>query len=858
MKKLRLNLRGKFLLVVFLGLILNFTAVASIRIYLAKKSIVEEVERSGRERVLLIAEAYSNLLLAHDYSNMESLADRLVNVDDIWTLKVSNLVGKKIIDRKNADIDTLIPVSVFYAPINVADKKIGSVEIGIAHVRVKAAIKQVYYQLAVMIFIAAVFLGTVIYLVVSVFVIRPVVRLSEVADQLAQGNYAAKLPPASDDEMGNLVRTFAEMRSNRKLNEERLNAVFENSPDAFIQLNEAGNIIEFNQIAIYIFGYKKNEVLGKNFSIVMPPVELGLNAGYRSCYQKSENVIGVIREVVGQRKDGNLFPLQLRTSEIKLEDETLYVVSARDISELKANEAKLIQAIQTAESANAAKSSFLSNISHEIRTPMNSIIGMAGLALKHEEDPKQRDYLDKINYAAHHLLILINDILDFSKIEANKVELEMANFNLASVFENISNQFSHSALIKGLALNIDFASCAKLRLRGDPLRLSQVLLNFTSNAIKFTKQGSVNISVELLEEDHSAYMLRFNVQDTGIGIERDSLKYLFQPFHQTDASMSRKYGGTGLGLAICKQLALLMGGDVGVESELGKGSTFWFTARLGKGENKEAVKLLPEIDLSKLHGISVLLVDDNLFNQQVASEILRDAGIKVTIANNGKEAIESLQQKKFDCVLMDVQMPVMDGLETTRQIRANPALADTYIIAVTANAGQEDRASCFAAGMDSFVSKPIFSDQLFDIISRHLVAAGGLDEAEMVQYQTLQDDSKNDDQLALLDLSVLEKMLGTTDPLKVKKFALKFLLSAQQGLEEIETALEKEDLATLAALGHRNKSPAKTVGALAYAELCLGLEHFKNDGSVKDAEQLVLQMGAMLKKIEILIAGKFK
>ena len=858
MKKLPLKLRGKFLLVVYVGLAISMGTIATLRIHFAKISIANQVNRSGNERAVLIAESLSNLLLAHDYTNMESLVDRLVGLQEIDKINILNSEGKVIVSRTGVDFDPTIPVSHFIEPINFSGKSIGNVEVFVSLKYAQEEIKNLYFMIAGLWLMATIIFGVFIYAMVSVIVIRPVLRLSKAASQFSVGNYSVSLPPDSGDEIGSLVREFISLQESRKFTEAKLLAVFDSAPDAFIQIDENGLITSWNEKAKSIFDYEESEVLGKNFSFIMPPHELGLNVSYRKCYQKSENVLGQIREIVGQRKDGSYFPLELKTSAVNFENNISYVVSARDITQRKADEVGLLNALNAAEAANKAKSGFLSNISHEIRTPMNSIIGMAGLALKTADDPKQRDYLEKINYAAHHLLILINDILDFSKIEANKIVLEKTNFDLGLIVENIINQFSHIASNKGLYLKFHMESCLSLKLRGDPLRLAQVLLNFTSNAIKFTRQGGINISAELLKEDHTGYLLRFKVQDTGIGMSEDELHNLFRAFHQADTSTTRKYGGTGLGLAISKQLASLMGGDVGVESELGKGSVFWFTAKLEKGSAPDAISPIHAPNINILKGISVLLVDDNLFNQQVAREILRDVGVHVTIANNGQEAIEKLLQKKFSCVLMDVQMPVMDGLEATRKIRATPDIANTYIIAMTANAGQEDKENCFAAGMNNFISKPIFPDQLFGIISTYLM--GKNEVAEIVTASTIDPpklSAATDLQELLIDLSVLEKMLGA-DPLKVKKFALKFLFSARHGFEEIEAALAEGDLIRLSALGHRNKSPAKTVGAQGYADLCLAMEQLKNGGNLEQASQLVEKMRILLNKIEALIQRKFK
>jgi len=398
---------------------------------------------------------------------------------------------------------------------------------------------------------------------------------------------------------------------------------------------------------------------------------------------------------------------------------TAVIGVATDVTELH-------QLKERADTANRAKSDFLSNMSHEIRTPMNSIIGMAHLALKTVTHPKQRDYLQKIYHSGQHLLGIINDILDFSKIEAGKMDLEVLDFSLDMLLSNLTSQLGDLATARGLELVYELQPDLPRQLRGDPLRLEQVLINFTSNAIKFSERGRVFVRARMLEDRDSHLMVRFEVQDQGIGMTDDEVAQLFQSFHQADTSTTRRYGGTGLGLVISQQLAELMGGSVGVESRRGEGSTFWFTARLAKPVHilaqvgdalHDAVQ--PEV-LDSIRGASILLVEDNIFSQQVGQELLEDSGATVCVANNGKEAIDLLLKERFDCVLMDVQMPVMDGYETTRLIRAHPKLSGTLVIAMTANAGRDDQQRCMDAGMDEFVTKPVAPRLLFSMLAKWL------------------------------------------------------------------------------------------------------------------------------------------
>jgi len=557
---------------------------------------------------------------------------------------------------------------------------------------------------------------------------------------------------------------------------------------------------------------------------------------------------------VHQRKDGTQYPVEVHL-QLMGNGAPVFVAIVLDITERRQAESELREAKEAAEAANRAKSEFLANMSHEIRTPMQAVIGMTELVLETQLDGRQREHLETVRSSSMALEMLINDILDLSRIEAGRLELEVVEFPLRTRVEDVVKSLSLKAEDKGLALRCQFAGDVPEWAEGDPLRLWQILENLIGNAIKFTARGEVEVLVQAPESavpesavEEDEVLLHFSVRDTGVGIAADQQKRVFETFAQADASVTRRYGGTGLGLAICARLVELMGGLIWVESEEGEGSTFHFTVEM------KALAAPPSAEPSAAAGegeetepLRILVAEDTLANQRLIRAILEKRGDAVEMVETGEEAVAAFADKRFDLVLMDVQMPVMDGYAASRRIRTLEEAEGrhTPIVALTAHAlrGTEER--CQEAGMDGYLRKPFRPGELIEAVARWgEKAADGGGEA---------DEGETGEGGWLTRAQALEQVEGDEELLQVMVGTV--LEQCPESLGEIRTALASGDSVSLAAAAHSFKSVVGLLGDSPAFAAAAHLEGLGREGELDGMAAAVVDLAEKVETFTRILAG---
>ena len=541
------------------------------------------------------------------------------------------------------------------------------------------------------------------------------------------------------DERQKAMRQFSDEITERKLvegqlrlSESKLQSIFKSVPEAIVVTDSMGMIAQCNDAMCVIFGYTMDELIGQRISLLMPPEEGSPhNSETKVNLIKWREKLGNQPSVMpGQRRDGSVFPVRLTVSETHRDNEHFFVGVMQDFTAIQSAQDLLVEAKEKAEQANRMRGEFLANMSHEIRTPMNGIVGMTELALDTSSPELQKEYLTLARDSANHLLQIINEILDFSKIEAKALELELREVSPAQLIRHTVRSLEQLARVKGVDLQLKMADNMPELVWMDPVRMRQALTNLLGNAIKFTDQGSVVVKTELLSEmDDQTVLLRISVIDTGIGFDPERTEALFSPFTQADGSVTRSFGGTGLGLAITRSLLQLMGGYIAAEGQPGKGASFVATLPVKK-VTRPSMPASDFVLLEKQEGglplvskpvdCSVLLVEDHEINRKLAEIMLQRMGYRYATAADGQQALDRLAEERFDVVLMDVMMPVMDGITALRELRAREAGGGrrTPVLMVTAHAMTGDKERFIAAGADGYVSKPMSLAELQKEISR--------------------------------------------------------------------------------------------------------------------------------------------
>lgn len=647
-----------------------------------------------------------------------------------------------------------------------------------------------------------------------------------------------------------------------------IRSVFSQAAEGIVLIDaDTLGFVEFNDAACDTLGYTREAFLQMTLHDVQgePDTEL-FESRVREIRQTGMGDF----ENTHRHKNGQLLNMFIRNRAIESGGHTYWVATWHDITDKKRAAAELEnyrhhleelvrlrtleleQARQQAEAANQAKSTFLANMSHEIRTPMNAIIGFTHLLQRDIADAMQRERLAKIGASAKHLLSLINDVLDLSKIEAERMIIEETTLNVRAVLDHVFSMMRERAEARGLSLVEEIApGLDSMALIGDPLRIGQILINYTANALKFTDHGQVTLRARVEEEMSDAVRLYFEVEDTGIGMNAEQQERVFDVFQQGHSSITRKYGGTGLGLAICRRLAALMGGQTGVRSTPGQGSTFWFTVRVGCGEHGATmVSELPSGDLRR--DAHVLLVEDNEVNQIVAKELLTSVGLRVDIAGNGEQAVRRFRPGLYDLVLMDMQMPGMDGLEATRIIRGMQGGQTVPILALTANAFEEDRQRCMAAGMNDFVSKPVDPERLYAMLRRWIPESASGQAS--VSAPVLGRDTASG--VSVLNVEAgLRKFSGRRASYHriLRRFSELHLDRAQR----IGEALSQAKLEEAHALTHSLKGVSGSVGADQVFALASALDQHLQEGAsaqvvaeqVRELEAALVQLGGAIHQL---------
>lgn len=591
-----------------------------------------------------------------------------------------------------------------------------------------------------------------------------------------------------------------------KVNEERLTTFMDSAAEVFILLDQNLNILKINDaiLSLYSTTVKKEEIIGKNIIEVSPEIK---SSGRLAKY---ENVIKTGKTFEAEDIISNSIygKANVNIKAFKAGDGLGIII--RDSTEENRHKEELKKAKIIADKASLAKSEFVANMSHEIRTPVTAISGISKLLEGTILDEEQKKYVDTLCISTESLLEIVNDILDFSKIESGKFDIDTTSFDLKKLFEKIVTTFSFRLEEKNLDFLYSYDSKISPVLIGDPVRIKQILNNLLSNAVKFTKNGFVKLECNLRNVQDDISEIEFKITDSGIGINKDNKEKIFNSFNQVDASIQRDYGGTGLGLTISKNLAELMGGEIFVESEIKKGSAFSLVLLLKKGETINDTSQ-NEIDYLALRGKTVLLVEDYKINQFFVMSLMKKWGVKIDIANNGLEAIEILQRKEYDIILMDKQMPQMDGVRATEKIRQELKIS-TPIIALTANSLKEAITECMNAGMNAFITKPFSAEDLFleiaSLLKLNVYKETYKDSEESVGDNSVVADNKEE---KLYDLKYLNDILGG-DKKQMKKMIELFIEITPSILERMNFHFNSGDLKKLASEAHKLKPSLDALG----------------------------------------------